>query len=176
MAGLIGTLMQDARELARVAGQARSETTPLKAATRTDAFRILALQRLRERTRGLVPGANHALRIVESTVYGIEIGRDVTIGRGVSFVHPIGIVIGGDARIGDRVTFYGSNTVGTAKDDGYPTIEDDVVLGAGARVLGPITVGRGAMVGANAVVLHDVPAGATVVGAPARAIGGGSDA
>jgi serine O-acetyltransferase len=64
----------------------------------------------------------------------------------------------------------GNNTIGTAKDNGCPIIEDDVTVGCGARVLGPIRVGRGATIGANAVVLHDVPPGATVVGAPARVV------
>lgn len=158
-----------------MAGDGRRATSVRRAMTRTDGFRILALQRLREDVRRFVPGANHALRVVESAVFGIEIGRDVTLGHGVSFVHSVGIVIGGDSRVGDRVTFYGSITVGTATDNGYPTICDDVVLGAGSRVLGPVTVGRGAIVGANSVVLHDVPAGATVAGAPARVVAGGKD-
>ena len=62
----------------------------------------------------------------------------------------------------------GSNTLGTAKENGYPIVEDDVVVGCGARILGPIRVGKGATIGANAVVIHDVPPGATVTGIPAR--------
>jgi serine O-acetyltransferase len=81
------------------------------------------------------------------------------------------VVVGGTARVGDRVKFMGNNTVGTAKDNGYPVIEDDVLIGAGARLLGPIRVGAGAIIGANAVVLEDVPPGALAVGIPARIVG-----
>lgn len=62
----------------------------------------------------------------------------------------------------------GNNTIGTAKDNGCPVIEEDVVIGCGARVLGPIRIGRGAVIGANAVVLTDVPAGAIATGIPAK--------
>jgi serine O-acetyltransferase len=86
----------------------------------------------------------------------------------VYFVHTSGIVLGGDSRVGDRVRFYGSNTLGTVHDDGYPTIEDDVWLGVGARVLGPITIGARSRIGANAVVLKDVPPDSVAVGVPAQ--------
>jgi serine O-acetyltransferase len=66
------------------------------------------------------------------------------------------------------VKFMGNNTIGTAKDNGCPVIEDDVVIGCGARVLGPIRIGRGAFIGANSVVLNDVPPGAVVSGIPAK--------
>jgi serine O-acetyltransferase len=166
--GFFRQLAQDAQQLARanakhgipVASQIFREVAT------TDGFQLLTLQRLRERARGKIPGLNHLLRRTMTVVYGLEIGNDVTLGEGVSFVHPIGIVIGGDAVIGNRVRFMGSNTVGTAKDNGYPIIEDDVTIGAGARILGPIRIGRGAVIGANAVVVRDVPAGATVVGVP----------
>jgi serine O-acetyltransferase len=115
-----------------------------------------------------VPGVNHAMRLVQTVVYGIEIGNGVELGEGINFAHTLGIVIGGDARVGARVKFLGSNTVGTAKENGYPVIEDEVVVGCGARVLGPIRVGKGAFIGANAVVLSDVPPGAVVSGIPAR--------
>lgn len=138
-----------------------------------DGYRVLVLTRLREAVRrGRLWPVNHLLRMLTTTLYGIEIGNDVTLGAGVNFVHTVGIVIGGDATLGERVIFYGSNTVGTASDNGYPTIGDDVVVGAGARILGPVTVGAGAVIGANSVVLSDVPAGVTVVGAPARVVDG----
>lgn len=169
MTATLRRLWVDAKELRRaaqfdagVAGLARATLT-------TDAYRILLLNRLREgaRHRG-VPLVNAALRSLQQAAFGVEIGKDVRLGDGVYFVHPVGVVIGGDARIGDRVRFYGGNTVGTAKDDGYPTIEDDVWIGAGARILGPIRVGARARIGANAVVLCDVPADHVAVGIPAR--------
>jgi len=135
----------------------------------SDAYRVLALQRLREAARGLrILGGNHALRMVQTAMLGVEIGKDVELGRGVYFVHSLGTVVGGDARVGNRVRFYGNNTVGTAKDDGYPVIEDDVWVGAGARILGPITIGARSRIGANAVVLQDVPPDSVAVGIPAR--------
>mgnify|MGYP002348175980 CR=1 FL=1 len=161
-------LLTDARELT-LANTRGERASPSHAEFVSDGYQILVLQRLRERCRRLrVPLANHLLRRVSTAVFGIEIGNEVTLGEGVSFVHPIAVVIGGDSKIGNRVRFMGSNTIGTAKDNGYPIIEDDVVLGVGARVLGPVRVGRGAVVGANAVVLHDVPAGAVVTGIPAQ--------
>jgi len=138
----------------------------------SDGFQLLVLQRLRERVRRhRIPLANHLLRRLTTTVFGVEVGNHVKVGDGVSFVHPVGVVIGGTAVVGDRVRFMGGNTVGTAKDNGYPVIEEDVTLGAGARVLGPVRVGRGASIGANAVVLQDVPPGGVAVGIPARLVG-----
>lgn len=163
-------LVEDAVELTRAHAQ-RREVGPrevLHMVVTADAYRVLALNRVRETARGLrIPLLNHALRVTQTAVLGIEIGNAVTLGRGVYFVHPVGIVIGGDARIGDRVRFYGNNTIGTAKDNGYPVLEDDVWVGAGARVLGPVRIGAGAHIGANAVVLTDVPAGHIAVGVPA---------
>ena len=163
-------LWEDATELARAARGDTSARSVASSVLSTDSFRITALNRIREASRRWhVPLMNHLLRVVQTAVLGVEIGKDVTLGRGVYFVHPLGVVIGGDARIGDRVRFYGNNTVGTAKDNGYPTIEDDVWVGAGARILGPVRVGARSRIGANAVVLEDVPPDSVAVGIPARA-------
>lgn len=165
---LLRQLIEDARELGRV--ESRGGPTSLSFWARSvssDGFKALALHRVRERIRRYhLPLGNHLLRRMTTVLYGMEIGNQVSLGDGVSFVHTLGIILGGDARVGARVRFMGNNTVGTAKDNGYPTIEDDVVIGAGARVLGPIRVGRGAVIGANAVVLRDVPPGAVVTGVP----------
>ena len=165
---LVQQLMRDARELGKV--NARGRVTSLSSWVRevtSDGYKALLLHRVRERARRYrVPMVNHVLRRMTTVLYGMEIGNQVTLGDGVSFVHTLGIILGGDAQVGARVRFMGNITVGTAKDNGYPTIEDDVTIGAGARVLGPIRVGRGAVIGANAVVLNDVPAGAVVTGVP----------
>ncbi|MCL2830744.1 MAG: serine O-acetyltransferase [Betaproteobacteria bacterium] len=106
---------------------------------------------------------------------GIEIHPGATIGRRFFIDHGMGVVIGETAVIGDDVTLYHSVTLGGtswAKGRRHPTLGDGVVVGAGAKVLGPITVGAGAKVGSNAVVVKDVPQGATAVGNPARVIDG----
>lgn len=105
---------------------------------------------------------------------GIEIHPGAEIGRRLLIDHGMGVVIGETAVVGDNVTLYQSVTLGgVSLDTGkrHPTIEDDVVIGAGAAVLGPFTVGRGARIGSNAVILREVPPGATMVGVPARQVG-----
>lgn len=171
VARLLRTLKEDAVELTRAEHGEVSARALLSTVAGMDAWRILATQRLREAARGLrIPGVNHALRVAQTAVLGVELGKDVELGKGVYFVHGLGVVVGGDAKVGDRVRFYGNNTVGTAKDNGYPVIGNDVWVGAGARILGPITVGDRARIGANAVVLQDVPADSVAVGVPARII------
>ena len=104
---------------------------------------------------------------------GIEIHPGATIGKGLFIDHGMGVVIGETAEIGDNVTLYHGVTLGgTGKDKGkrHPTIGNNVVVGAGAKVLGPINIGNDAKIGANSVVLKDVPAGATAVGIPAKNI------
>jgi serine O-acetyltransferase len=102
---------------------------------------------------------------------GIEIHPGARIGRRLFIDHGMGVVIGETAEIGDDVLIYHSVTLGGLSGQPgkrHPTIEDRVTIGAGAQVLGPITVGRGARVGANAVVVSAVAPGCTVVGIPAR--------
>lgn len=105
---------------------------------------------------------------------GIEIHPGATIGKRLLIDHGMGVVIGETAEIGDNVTLYQHVTLGGVALDAkkrHPTIGDDVVIGAGAAVLGPFTVGKGARVGANAVVLKEVEPGTTVVGVPAMPVG-----
>ena len=102
---------------------------------------------------------------------GIEIHPGAKIGKGVFIDHGMGVVIGETCEIGDNVIIYQGVTLGgTGKETGkrHPTIESNVLIGAGARVLGPITIGKNSKVGAGSVVLHDVPPSSTVVGIPAK--------
>lgn len=102
---------------------------------------------------------------------GIEIHPAATIGEYCFIDHGAGVVIGETAMIGKRVTLYQGVSLGGISGDAvkrHPTLGDDVVVGAGAKLLGAITIGNGARIGANAVVLKDVAAGITAVGIPAR--------
>lgn len=104
---------------------------------------------------------------------GIEIHPAAQIGRGLFIDHGMGVVIGETTQIGDNCTLYQNVTLGgTGKDTGkrHPTLGNGVLVGAGARVLGPLTVGDNARIAAGAVVLRDVPAGATAVGVPAQVV------
>jgi serine O-acetyltransferase len=106
---------------------------------------------------------------------GIEIHPGATIGRRVFIDHGMGVVIGETAVIHDDCTLYHGVTLGGTswnKGKRHPTLEQGVVIGAGAKILGPITIGAGAKVGSNAVVVKDVPSGATAVGIPARILDG----
>ena len=109
---------------------------------------------------------------------GIEIHPGATIGRRVFIDHGMGVVIGETAEIGDDCTLYHGVTLGGTswnKGKRHPTLRPGVVVGAGAKVLGPITIHSGAKVGSNAVVVRDVPAGATAVGIPARIVDADAD-
>jgi len=102
---------------------------------------------------------------------GIEIHPGATIGRRVFIDHGMGVVVGETAEIGDECTLYHGVTLGGTtwnKGKRHPTLGRGVVVGAGAKILGPITIGENAKVGSNAVVVKDVPPGATAVGIPAR--------
>jgi serine O-acetyltransferase len=117
--------------------------------------------------RGLARFSSHLGRMLT----GIEIHPGARIGRRLFIDHGMGVVIGETAEIGDDVLIYHGVTLGGLSGQPgkrHPTVEDRVTIGAGAQVLGPIRIGRGARVGANAVVVAPVPAGCTVVGIPAR--------
>ena len=104
---------------------------------------------------------------------GIEIHPGAKIGRGLFIDHGAGVVIGETAEVGDNVTIYHGVTLGgTGKDEGkrHPTVGDNVLLGTGCKVLGPITIGENSRVGANSVVLKCIPANATAIGIPARVV------
>ncbi len=111
-------------------------------------------------------------------ITGIEIHPGATLGRRFFIDHGMGVVIGETAEIGNDVTLYHGVTLGgTSWNAGkrHPTLMDNVVVGAGAKVLGPITIGKGAKVGSNSVVVKDVPDEATVVGIPGRIVAQAKD-
>lgn len=137
-------------------------------------FHALTLHRLSHwlwsaRLRWLARFASHFGRWLT----GIEIHPGATIGRRVFIDHGMGVVIGETALIEDECTLYHGVTLGGtswSKGKRHPTLERGVVVGAGAKILGPITIGAGSKVGSNAVVVRDVPPGGTVVGIPGRVI------
>lgn len=120
-----------------------------------------------------VPALPHLIAHVARRRTGIEIHPAAKIGQGLLIDHGSGVVIGETAEIGDDVTMYQGVTLGgTGFHQGkrHPTVGNGVVIGSGAKLLGPITVGDGSKIGANTVVIHDVPADSTVVGNPGHPV------
>jgi serine O-acetyltransferase len=113
------------------------------------------------------------LSVMSRWLTGVEIHPGATIGRRFFIDHGMGVVIGETAVIGDDCTIYHGVTLGGTswlKGKRHPTLGNDVVVGAGAKVLGPITIGDGARIGSNAVVVKSIPNGSTVVGVPGRIV------
>ena len=120
-----------------------------------------------------VPVAPHGIAYLSRMLTGVEIHPAAEIGRALFIDHGAGVVIGETAEIGDNVTLYQGVTLGGtgfARGKRHPSVEDDVVVGSGAKLLGPIVVGHCAKIGANSVVIHDVPANSTVVGNPGHPV------
>jgi serine O-acetyltransferase len=120
-----------------------------------------------------VPVLPRVIAALARALTGIEIHPAARIGDGFFIDHGMGVVIGETAQIGDDVTLYQGVTLGGtgfATGKRHPTVEDNVTIGSGAKMLGPITVGHGAKIGANSVVIHDVPSNATVVGNPGHPV------
>jgi serine O-acetyltransferase len=118
----------------------------------------------------LIPGM---LSNVVKMVTGVEIHPAARIGRGLFIDHGSGVVIGETAEVGDHVTMYQGVTLGGtgfARGKRHPTVGDQVMIGSGAKLLGPVVVGSRSKIGANSVVIHDVPADATVVGNPGHPV------
>jgi serine O-acetyltransferase len=110
---------------------------------------------------------------IARSMTGIEIHPAAKIGNGLFIDHGMGVVIGETAEIGDNVTLYQGVTLGGtgfATGKRHPTVQDNVTIGSGAKLLGPITVGHGSKIGANSVVIHDVPPNSTVVGNPGHPV------
>jgi len=114
----------------------------------------------------LLPGLLQKLNLL---LFGLEVPSGAPIGGGLYIAHPAGTVIMVD-RVGRNVSIIAAVTIGMRNEWAFPVIGDNVFIGAGARVLGGITIGDDVVIGANAVVIEDTPPGATVVGVPARVI------
>jgi len=120
-----------------------------------------------------VPVLPRFLANVTKVITGVEIHPAARIGEALFIDHGAGVVIGETAEIGDNVTLYQGVTLGGTGFEGgkrHPTVGNNVVVGSGAKLLGPITVGRCAKIGANSVVIHDVPSNSTVVGNPGHPV------
>ncbi len=120
-----------------------------------------------------VPVLPRVIAAVARAVTGIEIHPAAEIGSGFFIDHGMGVVIGETAQIGNDVTLYQGVTLGgtgCATGKRHPTVEDNVTIGSGAKLLGPITVGHGSKIGAGSVVIHDIPPKSTVVGNPGHPV------
>ena len=123
--------------------------------------------------RAKLPVLARLIATVARAVTGIEIHPAAEIGPGLFIDHGMGVVIGETARLGEDVTIYQGVTLGGtgfATGKRHPTVEAHVTIGSGAKLLGPIVVGHGAKIGANTVVIHDVPPNTTVVGIPGHPV------
>jgi serine O-acetyltransferase len=120
-----------------------------------------------------VPLLPRLLSLLTRAFTGIEIHPAARVGQGLFIDHGAGVVIGETAEIGDNVTLYQGVTLGGtgfATGKRHPTVQDNVTIGSGAKLLGPITIGHGAKIGANSVVITDVPPNCTVVGNPGHPV------
>ncbi len=136
-------------------------------------FHAVAAHKVSHKLNKKHPLAARAVSQGAKFLTGIEIHPGATIGKGLFIDHGTGVVIGETAEIGDNCTIYQGVTLGgTGKHTGkrHPTLGNNVMVGAGAKVLGPFKVGDGAKIAAGAVVLHEVPENTTAVGIPARAV------
>ncbi|MCD6031194.1 MAG: serine O-acetyltransferase [Thermomicrobiales bacterium] len=163
-----------AREIRAVRERDPASRSTLEVVLTSPGLHALVLHRAANwlwRRRLRLPG--RMLSHINRALTGIEIHPGARIGRGVFIDHGMGVVVGETASIGDNVTMYQGVTLGgTGKQRGkrHPTVEQDAVIGVGASVLGAVTIGEGARVGAGSVVLKDVPPHTTAVGIPARAV------
>src|SRR5205807_10355056 len=123
--------------------------------------------------RAGIPVVPRLIAALARSLTGIEIHPAAVIGCGLFIDHGMGVVIGETAEVGDNVTLYQGVTLGGtgfATGKRHPTVEDNVTIGSGAKLLGPITIGHGAKIGANSVVITDVPPNCTVVGNPGHPV------
>lgn len=172
---VIDALRRDLDQLA--AGSSDHSRTMLAATNR--GFHALVLYRLsRLLWQHGVPVAPDVLTRLAQLLFAVDIAYQADLGPGIVILHGFGLVVGSSARIEGDCWLYqgvalghrGSHWVGSDRTDGHPVLERGVVVGAGAKILGPIRVGARTVVGANAVVLEDVPPDSVVAGNPARIV------
>jgi serine O-acetyltransferase len=176
----LGALAQVAREIREDVKAARDRDPAARGAGTAEivlsypgVHALLAHRVCHALHRAEVPIAPRVLANISRALTNIEIHPAARIGHEFFIDHGGGVVIGETAEIGNRVTLYQGVTLGGtgfASGKRHPTVEDNVTIGSGAKLLGPITVGHGAKVGANSVVIHDVPPNATVVGNPGHPV------
>jgi serine O-acetyltransferase len=176
----LGTLARVAGELRRDVGAARDRDPATRGvgaaqiiATWPGVHAVLSHRVAHALDELGVPVAPRVVAYASRSLTGIEIHPAARIGDGFFVDHGMGVVVGETAEIGDDVTLYQGVTLGGtgfATGKRHPTIEDNVTVGSGAKLLGPIRVGHGAKIGANSVVIHDVPPNATVVGNPGHPV------
>src|SRR5690348_4605246 len=176
----LGLITRTAAEIRRDVGAARSRDPAARAvgslevlATWPGVHALLAHRAAHVLHGAGVPLMPRVIAGVARSVTGIEIHPAAEVGDGFFIDHGMGVVIGETAEIGNDVTLYQGVTLGGtgfATGKRHPTVQDNVTIGSGAKLLGPITVGHGSKIGANSVVIHDVPANSTVVGNPGHPV------
>jgi serine O-acetyltransferase len=176
----LGTLAHVARELGRDVRAVRDRDPaargvgPVELLATWPGVHALLSHRVAHALRDVgMPVAPRAIATASRALTGIEIHPAARIGPGFFIDHGGGVVIGETAEIGEDVTLYQEVTLGGtgfATGKRHPTVEDNVTIGSGAKVLGPVRVGHGSKIGANSVVIHDVPPNSTVVGNPGHPV------
>jgi serine O-acetyltransferase len=175
-----GVIVRTAAEIRRDVASARTRDPAAKGvgsleilATWAGVQSLLAHRVASAMYRAHVPLVPRLIAAIARSLTGIEIHPAAEIGPGLFIDHGMGVVIGETAEIGADVTIYQGVTLGGtgfATGKRHPTVEDNVTIGSGAKLLGPIRVGHGSKIGANTVVIHDVPPNCTVVGNPGHPV------
>jgi serine O-acetyltransferase len=176
----LGLIARTAAEVRRDVAAARSRDPAARGVSSTEivatwpgVHALLAHRIAHALYAAAIPLLPRMIAALARAVTGIEIHPAARIGTGFFIDHGMGVVIGETAEIGDDVTLYQGVTLGGtgfATGKRHPTIQDNVTIGSGAKLLGPITVGHGSKIGANSVVIHDVPPHSTVVGNPGHPV------
>jgi serine O-acetyltransferase len=175
--GILPALRRDVTRLAR--GQS-SRQNKIRLILTNRGFQAVLLYRLsRALWRRHIPLLPLILTRMAQMLFAVDISPLADLGPGIVIVHGFGLVIGSEVVIeGDCCLFHGvtlgdrgSEWVGSSRTDGHPVLERNIMVGAGAKILGPIRIGQSSVIGANAVVLKDVPPFSIVAGIPARVVG-----